>query len=70
MWKAGHETCEGCSSDLGCAKAVAMLGVSMTPMMYQPKDYDDYERMNQSVQGKLDKILNAKTTDEVKVVRW
>lgn len=69
-WKLNHETCEGCVSELGCAKAVAMFGVSLTPMMYEPKNYADFEAMHESVQLKLDKLLQAKTIEEIQTVRW
>ena len=69
-WKLEHENCAGCPSQLGCAKAVAMLGVAMAPMMYEPKDYDDYEKMHQSIQEKLDRLLTAKSIQEVHAVSW
>lgn len=69
-WKLTHDTCKGCKSELGCAKAVAMLGVSMTPLMYKPKDYSDFERMQVGIQGKLDSILKAKTPEAVTSIAW
>ena len=69
-WKAEHENCKGCISELGCAKAVGMLGVSITPMMYTPKDYEDFERMQQSIQNKLDAMLASKTIEELHKIRW
>lgn len=69
-WNLAHDNCRGCISELGCSKAVAMLGVSISPMMYEPKDYDDYERMHHSMQSKLDRLLNAKTTKEVQSISW
>ena len=69
-WKLTHESCQSCKSELGCAKTVAMLGVSITPMMYEPKDYSDFEKMQAGIQGKMDSILNAKTIEAVKSVMW
>jgi len=70
LHKAEHENCDGCASELGCAKYVSILGISMTPMLYQPKDFYDYQQMQESIQDKIDVILNAKTADEVKAVKW
>ena len=70
LWMLEHKNCSGCSSELGCAKAVTMLGVSLTPLVYQPKDYEDFERMHQSIQSKLDKILHAKSAEEVRTLSW
>lgn len=70
LWKADHENCEGCEHELGCSKAVAMLGISLTPMMYQPKSYEDYENMHKSIQRKLDAILKATTVEDVKDIEW
>jgi len=69
-WKLEHENCAGCPSELGCAKAVAMVGVSMSSMFYEPKSFEDYERMNASIQAKLDKLLKAKTAEEIQSIRW
>jgi len=70
LWKIEHENCEGCESELGCSKAVNMLGVSVSTMSYEPKDYADFEAMQSSIQRKLDAILNARTTKEVLAINW
>jgi len=67
-WKLEHKNCGGCPSELGCSKVVTLLLVSMSQMGYQPQGYDDYERMQQAIQGKMDKILRAKSTAEVKAI--
>ena len=43
-WKAGHDTCKGCQSSLGCSKSVSLMLISMTPMMYTPTSFEDYEQ--------------------------
>ena len=65
IWKADHDNCKGCPAELGCAKAVAMMGISLTPLMYTPKDYDDYNRMHRDIGDKLDRVLKAKTSEEI-----
>ena len=70
MWKAEHKNCKGCISELGCTKAVGMMGVSITPMLYKPLDYEDFERMNQSIQKKLDAMLEAESVEELLKIRW
>ena len=68
-WKMEHKNCKGCRSSLGCCKSISLMLIAMTPMMYKPNSFEDYERMNQSVEDKMDRILEAKTDDEVKAVR-
>ena len=67
-WKLTHENCVDCQSELGCGKTVGMLLASMTPMMYTPTSYEDYEKMSNSIQDKIEKISKAKTVDELKVI--
>ena len=70
LWKSEHDNCFGCSSELGCSKMVAIMGVQMTPMMYQPKDYNDYETMQTSMRHKIQDIIEAKTPKEIKKIEW
>jgi len=69
-WLLEHNNCSGCPSELGCSKAVCMVGLSMIPMFYKPKDYDDYLKMQKDVEKRMYKILKAKTKKEVQSIRW
>ncbi len=33
LWMKEHDNCKGCPSELGCSKAVKMLGLSLTSTM-------------------------------------
>jgi len=70
LWKTEHENCFGCPSEIGCSKAVCLLGIAMRPMMYNPTDYEDYERMSNKVVKDMDFILKANTRDEIRSVIW
>jgi len=70
LWKSEHDNCKGCSAELGCAKATAMMGVSLTNLIYKPKDYEDFQRMNSDIHKRLSAILEAKSAEEVKAVNW
>lgn len=65
LWKSEHENCVGCHYELGCGKVVHLMLVMMTPMMYQPKDYDDFVKMDNRIQELMAKTLEAKTPDEL-----
>ncbi len=69
-WYLNHTNCQGCSSGLGCAKTVAMLGISLIPTIYEPKDFADFEAMHDTIRTNLDKVLHAQTIEEVKAARW
>lgn len=68
LWKAEHENCRGCQYELGCGKAVHLMGIMLIPQMYEPKDYTDYARMNDRIQELMDKTLKAKTVEELRLV--
>jgi len=70
LWKAEHENCKGCVAELGCSKAVAMMGVSMAPLLYKPSSYEDHQRMQRDIQAKLDAILKAHSVDAVHAIDW
>lgn len=65
LWKAEHENCKGCSYELGCSKVVHLMLVMMTPMMYKPRDYDDFAKMEERIQELVDKTLKAKSPEEL-----
>lgn len=68
LWKAEHENCKGCQYELGCGKVVHLMLVSMIPMMYEPRDYEDFAKMENRVQELMDMTLKAKTPDELQAV--
>ena len=70
LWKASHPNCKGCPSEVGCSKAVALMGISLQPIIYPPKDYDDFAKMQSAIQEKMDKVLNANTIEEIHAIRW
>ena len=69
-WKQTHSDCKGCSMSLGCSKFIALMGISMATIMYQPKSFDDFESMNEKIQAKLDLVLASKDVEEIQKVRW
>lgn len=68
QWKATHEGCVGCESELGCHKLVALMAVLMTPMVYTPRDYADWEAMQKGMAEKKRQILAATTAEEVSAI--
>ncbi len=68
LWKMEHSDCVGCPSELGCSKTVKMMLTMMMPMMYEPKSFDDFERMHRRIAELNHRILNAKTREEVDAV--
>ncbi len=67
-WGLEHENCKGCPSSLGCNKAVALMMASLTPMLYTPKSFEDFESMQRSMRDRLDNILNARTAEELQLI--
>lgn len=65
LWKSDHKNCEGCPSNLQCAQMVAIMLSSLRGSMYEPKSYDDFVRTMDGVHETTEKILEAKTVDEV-----
>lgn len=56
-WRSKHSNCVGCSSELGCRKVVRLI-------------LDDSVRTGERPQEILDRILKAKTVDELKAIPW
>lgn len=65
QWKLEHKDCTGCSSNLGCAKTAAMLLAVMSGAVYTPTDWNDFQKMNHSIEEKMARIMSAKTLAEV-----
>jgi len=68
IWKADHENCIGCPSELGCDKMVKMLATMMIPMMYSPKNFEDYQSMIHHIESLNNRILDAKTLEELNLI--
>ena len=68
LWKADHKNCAGCPSELGCGKMVRLHQVLLIPMMYQPKDFADFQKMQTRIDELTDKILKAKSVEELEVI--
>ena len=67
-FKTEHKNCAGCQYELGCGKAVRLMGIMLIPQMYEPKDYADFAKMNDRIQELMDKTLKSKTVDELRAV--
>lgn len=65
IWKADHKGCEGCSSELPCARVAHIMLASYKGAMYEPKDFEDELKTYDVVTKIIDKIMVAKTVDEV-----
>lgn len=68
LWKADHESCKGCQYELGCGKAVRLMGIMLLPMMYTPTSFADHQAMSNRIQELMDMTLKATTPDELKAV--
>ena len=68
LWGLSHPNCFGCPSELGCGKALKLAMVSMLPMMYQPKSFEDFQRMETRIQELQERVTNCKTPEELKEV--
>ncbi len=60
-----HPNCLGCPTKLACDKLLRMMLVTMMPMMYTPKDFDDFQKVHNRVNELTNLILGAKTVDEL-----
>jgi hypothetical protein len=69
-WKAQHGNCFGCESEVGCAKAVAYMGIAMLPIIYTPKTFEDFQKVHRRIEELHDLIDEANTPDEVRAVPW
>ena len=68
LWKMEHPNCFGCSSELGCCKVLKLVHVMTIYSMYEPKSFDDFEKMHQRI-TKLNKlILNTRTIEELNAI--
>lgn len=68
IWGLEHPNCVGCSSELGCGKVVKMLLVMMLPMIYESKNFEDFQKMQQRIEKLQEKILHARSIKELKGV--
>jgi len=67
-YKSEHnDKCFGCESEDGCNRYCSLAIVNMDSILYKPTSYSDHEAMQKSIQNKMQKILDVKTTrDEIK----
>ena len=68
IWKADHESCEGCQYELGCGKAVRLMGIMLLPMVYTPNSFADHQAMSKRIQELMDMTMKATTPDELQLV--
>jgi hypothetical protein len=69
IWKADHKTCFGCMSELSCSKFIRLNLAMLEPMMYTPKNYGEFLQQNTRIENLISKILDAKTINELKLIR-
>ncbi len=68
LWKMEHQNCFGCPSEIGCSKTVRLALVNSMPLVYTPSSFADFQSMHTRVQELTDKLLAAKSLDELKAV--
>ena len=68
LWRADHKNCKSCPSELACAKATAIMMTTLKGSMYEPKDFEDSLKTMAVISKIMDRILSAKTTDEVHTI--
>lgn len=69
IWKADHKNCAGCPSEVGCGK-LARLGLLIltTAARYSPRSFEDFQSMQSRINYLKEKILEAKTLEELKAI--
>ena len=65
LWKFSHPNCIGCKYELSCDKLVRIMRIIMIPLVYEPKGYKDFTKMNNRIQELLQKTLKAKSLEEL-----
>lgn len=65
LWKADHKNCKGCPSGLPCAMMATIMLATLKGAMYEPKDFEDFVKTSDFVSKMIDRILDAKTVEEV-----
>jgi len=68
IWKANHQNCCGCPSELGCGKVARMALMTLHSICYKPSSFEDYQKMHQRIIELQDKILKAKTSEELRAI--
>ena len=68
LWKADHENCGGCQYEMGCGKAVRLMGIMLLPMVYTPTSFADHQAMSNRIQELMDMTLKATTPDELQLI--
>ena len=65
LWKSDHDSCKGCECELGCGKVVRVMLLMMTPMVYKPNGFEDFQKMEARMHELTDLTLKAKTAQEL-----
>jgi hypothetical protein len=64
--KMENKNCTNCQYGLGCNKLAAILEIQFQASMYKPKDFEDQLKTNNLIASRIEKILAAKTVEEIK----
>lgn len=65
-WLLEHSDCKGCPSSLACCKVAAISLLSLTPMVYTPRSFQDFTDMCESISDKIYTILKSTDEEEIK----
>jgi hypothetical protein len=68
LWKADHKNCVGCPSELGCGKMVKFELLALIPMMYHPRDFADFQKMQTRIDELANSVLAAKSVEELHAI--
>lgn len=68
QWRLKHPNCHGCLSELGCSKAARLAMVQALSLAYQPRSFEDFQKMYHRLFELQQKIIAAKTLEELEKV--
>lgn len=64
-WIEKNQNCKDCASEIGCLKFVMINHCLLVRAQYTPKSFEDFLSMEKWIRETIDKILKAKTIDEL-----
>jgi DNA-binding transcriptional MerR regulator len=64
-WIEKNQNCKDCASEIGCLKFVMINHCLLVRVQYTPKSFEDFLSMEKWIRETVDKILKAKTVDEL-----
>jgi hypothetical protein len=67
-WKENYPSCDGCSSHLVCDKFIKLKTIILAFRGYNPKSFEEFQKMTQRFGELLQKVLRAKTIEEVNAI--